>query len=90
MIPSLMMMCLRDSARPSQAERVSVQGRQTKIFNVGEDSCADSSKTRKHVMPENVLSENYVPISRVKLVLYCLRPAQSMNGRNVLDFRPTL
>ena len=25
------------SARPSQAERVSVQGRQTKIFNVGED-----------------------------------------------------
>ena len=51
---------------------------------------ADSSKTRKHVMPENVLSENYVPISRVKLVLYCLRPAQSMNGRSVLDFRPTL
>ena len=54
------------------------------------DLGADSSKTRKHVMPENVLSENYVPISRVKLVLYCLRPAQSMNGRNVLDFRPTL
>ena len=25
------------SARPSQAERVSVQGQQTKIFNVGED-----------------------------------------------------
>ena len=42
------------------------------------------------MMPENVLNENYVPISKVKLVLYCLRPARSMNGRNVLDFRPTL
>ena len=51
---------------------------------------ADSSKTRKHVMPENVLSENYVLVSKVKPVLHSLRPAQSMKGRNVLDFRPTL
>ena len=60
------------SARPSQAERVSVQGRQTKIFNVGEDflvavsssvlaqTAATYLTVGQIITCEEMLSEEYV------------------------------
>ena len=46
----------------------------------------DISKTRKHVMPKNVLSKNHVSIVEVKFVVHFWWLARSIGERNVFRF----
>jgi len=46
----------------------------------------DISKTRKHVMPKNVLRKNHASIVEVKLAAHIWWLAQSIDERNVFRF----